>query len=70
MFIAGANDPVGDYGKGVKKVYDDFKQLGMEKVCLKLYPKDRHEILNEPDKEAVYEDIYPWMMERIKEYQI
>ena len=41
----------------------------MEQVSLKLYPKDRHELLNEKDKIKVYEDIYPWIMERVKEYQ-
>lgn len=70
FFIAGEKDPVGDYGEGVKKAYNDFEKAGMEKLAMKLYPEDRHEILNEPDKEKVYEDIYPWIVERVKEYQI
>ncbi len=68
-FIAGEMDPVGNYGEGVKKAVQDFRQAGMEQVSLKLYPKDRHELLNEKDKIKVYEDIYPWIMERVKEYQ-
>lgn len=71
FFIAGEEDPVGDYGNGVKKVYEDFIDcLGMKNVALKLYAGDRHEILNELDKQQVFEDIYPWIVERVKEYQI
>lgn len=70
FFISGDMDPVGDYGRGVKKAYEDFCKAGMEKVSIKLYPGGRHEILNETNKIQVYEDIYPWIMERVKEYQI
>lgn len=65
IFLSGAEDPVGDYGKSVKQVYRSFKEIGMEKVQIKLYPKDRHEILNELDKEDVYGDIYRWILQRI-----
>ena len=34
----------------------------MQKVELKLYENDRHEILNETDHEKVYEDIYNWIV--------
>ncbi len=71
FFIAGEKDPAGDYGAGVKKIYEAFvNELGMEAVTLKLYAEDRHEILNESDKEQIFEDIYSWIVERVKEYQI
>lgn len=69
-FIAGDMDPVGSYGEGVRKAYDDFARTGMERISIKLYSGDRHELLNEKDKRQVYEDIYPWIMERVREYQI
>ncbi len=69
-FIAGDMDPVGNYGDGVKKAFGDFKKAGMEHISLKLYPGDRHELLNEKNRQQVYEDIYPWIMERVKEYQL
>ena len=53
FFVAGADDPVGNMGKGVKNV-----------VSLKLYPGDRHEILNELDKDVVYKDILAWLENR------
>ena len=68
-FIAGDIDPVGNYGEGVKKAYEDFMKAGMEHVTIKLYAGGRHELLNEKNKRQVYEDIYPWIMERVKEYQ-
>ncbi|MBS7340591.1 MAG: lysophospholipase [Lachnospiraceae bacterium] len=70
LFIAGDMDPVGDYGKGVRKAYEDFMSIGMERISLKLYPGGRHEILNEKNKQQVYEDIYPWIMERAREYRL
>lgn len=69
-FIAGDMDPVGNYGEGVKKAYEDFAGAGMERITIKLYPGGRHELLNEKNKYQVYDDIYPWIMERVKEYQL
>ena len=69
-FIAGDMDPVGDYGQGVKKAYEDFVAAGMERVSIKLYPGGRHELLNEMNKLQVYGEIYTWIMERVKEYQL
>ena len=33
---------------------------GMEDVSLKLYENDRHELVNESDRELVWKDIYEW----------
>ncbi len=59
--ISGEMDPVGDYGKGVKNIYDLYNDMGMTNVQMKLYPHDRHEILNETDKEQVYQDVLGWI---------
>ena len=61
FFVAGAEDPVGDYGRGVKRAYQSFLDVGMKNVKMKLYENDRHELLNEMDREQVYEDIYQWI---------
>lgn len=61
LFIAGEDDPVGDFGKGVKKAYEEYRALGMKNVSLKLYPGLRHEIVNEAEKETVFKDMYEWM---------
>jgi len=70
LFLAGTEDPVGDYGEGVKKVYGDFEEAGMTKSIMKLYSGSRHEIFNEKTGNEVCEDLYSWIMERVEEYQI
>ena len=66
FFIAGGDDPVGSYGKGVRKAAEAFRQAGMEDVTVKLYPLCRHEILNEINKEEVYQDVLSWIEDKIK----
>lgn len=61
LFASGKDDPVGNYGADVEKVYKSFIAEGMQKTEIKLYENDRHEILNETDHETVYEDIYNWI---------
>lgn len=63
LFVAGGDDPVGACGKGVMKVYSQFKEMGMRNVKCRLYPGDRHEILNETDRDKVYSEIYTWLSE-------
>lgn len=62
VFMAsGDKDPVGDYGKGVKKVYQSLLDAGLTNVKLKLYSEDRHELMNEPDRQNIMEDIENWL---------
>lgn len=60
LFTAGAGDPVGNNGKGVEAVYRRYLSHGAS-ASIRLYPGDRHEILNELDRETVYADIYNWI---------
>lgn len=64
FFVSGAEDPVGENGKGVRKVFGQYQAAGIRDVQIKLYPNDRHEILNEKDRLAVFEDLYQWMEQR------
>lgn len=61
LIISGADDPIGLYGLGVKSLYDFYLNLGFKKMSFKLYKDCRHEILNEINKQQVYEDILLWM---------
>ena len=61
LVVSGDEDPVGNMGKGTTAAADAFKAAGIKDVTLKLYRGDRHEILNELDREQVYEDIYQWL---------
>ena len=65
LFVSGAEDPVGSNGEGVARVFRKYERAGIQDVKMKLYPKGRHEILNESNREQVYEDLYQWMDDRI-----
>lgn len=65
LFIAGGDDPVGAYGKGVHKAAQAFEQAGMKTVTTRIYPLGRHEILNEINKEDVYQDVAKWLKGKI-----
>lgn len=56
LLIAGDADPVGDYGKGVYKVYRRLSENSCH-VNLKLYSGARHELLNETNRMEVYNDL-------------
>lgn len=65
FFIAGGDDPVGSYGKGVRRAAQEFKKAGMADVSIHIYPLCRHEILNEINREEVYDHIARWLKGKI-----
>lgn len=67
LMVSGAMDPVGAYGEGVKLAQKSLLDAGVKDITLKLYENDRHEILNELDKNQVMEDIYSWIMSKALE---
>ena len=60
-FIAGDRDPVGGSGKGVLKSCEEFKKAGLRQTEVKLWPGDRHEVLNEVNKAEVWSDVLDWL---------
>ncbi len=56
LLVSGADDPVGDYGKGVKQVHTSLETQGMNATCI-LYEGARHEILNDRTYETVKNDM-------------
>lgn len=65
LFMSGMEDPVGNYGKGVEKAYDDFYKAGITNSEIVLYHDGRHEMLNETERAAVYEDVLFWINQHI-----
>ena len=61
LFIAGADDPVGDCGAGVHRAVAQYRRLGMAQVDEIIYDGMRHEILNESDHERVERDVLAWL---------
>lgn len=56
FIISGSDDPVGNYGKGVKEVYDRLISAG-KNAEIKLYDGYRHEILNDSCRDEALSDI-------------
>ena len=52
------------YANGNKAgaLYKKYQQLGCNHIELKLYQDDRHELVNELDREVVYADISQWIL--------
>lgn len=63
LFVAGADDPVGACGEGVRAAADLYRSQGVEDVREIIYPNMRHEILNEPRRVDVFTDVEQWFTE-------
>ena len=60
LLISGKDDPVGNMGKSVVKLFKLYHEDDLD-VTMKLYEGARHEILNEPIRETVYKDILEFL---------
>lgn len=63
LFISGDQDPVGAFGKGVKKVEKLYADCGLRTESI-LYP-GRHDILREQCNKDILEKIYQWMQQHL-----
>ena len=63
LVMAGTEDPVGNSGKGPSECYGNLEDHECSDLSIKLYPGDRHEILNETDRQTVWEDLLAWINE-------
>lgn len=61
LLTSGLEDPVGDFGKGVRYVHRLFLDAGLKDVTLKLYEGARHELVNELNRDEIYDDILQWI---------
>lgn len=59
--FSGDHDPVGEMGKGVLRVHDNYKKSGSIDIAYKLYPNGRHEMFNEINNSKVLEDLVKWI---------
>lgn len=60
MIISGAKDPIGLNGKGIIALSDNLEDAGFKPEVI-MYPGDRHEILNEENRENVFYDVLSWL---------
>lgn len=69
LLTSGAEDPVGNWGEGVRKAYQVYVENSPCAVDIRLYEDDRHEILNETDRETVFEDLRLFFDHCLGEYR-
>lgn len=63
LLVSGAKDPVGDSGRGVRRVARRLRDEGVREVDVMLYPGARHEILSEANRRHVHADVIGWIDE-------
>lgn len=61
LLISGQEDPVGNYGQGVTKLYNILKKTNHKHVTIELLTDLRHEILLEKSGENVRKTIIDWL---------
>ena len=65
LIFSGDQDPVGEMGKGVKRVVKQYEKTGINDLTFHLYKGGRHEMLKEKNSEEVMNDILNWLNERM-----
>lgn len=63
LIVSGASDPVGGYGRSVKRLYSMYRRRGVKKIGLKLFDGCLHEPLNDTAREQCGEAIKNFCLE-------
>ncbi|MBR6776920.1 MAG: alpha/beta hydrolase [Clostridia bacterium] len=66
FMISGGDDPIGEKGRAVTEIYKALEDAEINNLRFKLYEGARHELVNEINKEEVFDDIYTWCEEVIE----
>ncbi len=65
LIVSGDQDPVGENGAGVKRMYEMYKGLNMKNVEMKLIEDARHEIHNEEMRFEIFDMYADFMMKNL-----
>jgi alpha-beta hydrolase superfamily lysophospholipase len=58
--FSGADDPVSGH-RAVRGLAGRYQRAGLERISTRIYPEDRHETLNELDRQQVERDLLDWI---------
>lgn len=65
LAIAGARDPVGKNGEGVRELVRRLRAGGLSAVREKIYADARHELLNETNRDEVMDEVLAFLREAL-----
>lgn len=65
LLIAGDGDPVGDYGKGVRRVWAMLGDAGVKDLTCQIFEGGRHELHNETNRDEVFDYVLTWIEDHI-----
>lgn len=60
LLLSGEKDPVGDFGKGIKKLHQTFVKHNLNSKLI-VYPEVRHNLLYETNTDEVLKDIFNFL---------
>jgi alpha-beta hydrolase superfamily lysophospholipase len=60
LVLAGDDDPAGEFGEAMRGLVARYEGYGIAPIMLRLYPRGRHEMLNETNREEVQADLIAW----------
>lgn len=66
LLTSGADDPVGGYGAGVRKVYHMLQAAGVKDVTCQIWEGGRHEMHNETNRQEFFYYCLGWIEEHIE----
>lgn len=70
LFTSGEKDPVGHYGKDIRRLYQLYRSRISTDVSCYLYEGARHEVLNELEYEKTFADIKDWLLDHIADLTV
>ena len=65
LLVSGTEDPVGDYGAGVREVYAMLGDAGVQDLTCQIYEGARHELHNETNREEVFDYVLTWLEDHL-----
>jgi alpha-beta hydrolase superfamily lysophospholipase len=65
LIIGGSEDPVSNYGKDIKELFNKYKKLDFKDLKYKIYSNLRHEVIRDKRKDDVYSDLNQWIFNHI-----
>ena len=61
MFASGEEDPVSNKTKDLIPLLERYREIGIREVAVKFYKGARHELLNETNRDEVFNDLLEWL---------